>query len=189
MSLAPKFPKKPPPRLAVANIHPDYLDTCFELCSTGTRNNCRLPPGTIIFVRRTAGGSTAKSYGVVGVWFFTGTNEQVPRRRYYWPSRWDNRVVCREVSSRFKETWCEDFSVKLSERYMAPKGSVHVPGLLSTKLQGTIVSIKDPEIAAAYVDAIVKARKDELSSDLDYGGRVVKGTTLLRELQSSLGKK
>lgn len=189
MSSGFEIPNRPPRKLAVANIHPDYLETCFELCSTGSRNNCRLPVGTIVLVRRTAGGTTKKTYGVVGVWYFTGRNEPVPRRRFFWPYRWSNRVVCQPLSKQFQTPWCEDFSMKVSDTKMAPKESVHVPGLKSTSLQGTIVTIKDPETAARYIHALLTARDAELSCTAKYGERTSTVRELLQELATEFKSK
>ena len=175
-----------PPVLAVANIHPDHLDVCVEHCCTGSRLPCRLPRGTITLVRRTAGGSTRKEYGVIGIWSFTGQTSPVSRRESLWPARWDTKIVFEPLVRRFEHTWCEDFSVPPTRGIDVHKTSVHVPGLAFTSLQGGIVTIKDLRMAQDYLAAILKDRADEISVDELYMGRREKVSKILEALKARL---
>lgn len=173
---------EPPLVLAAANIHPDHLDACIEHCCTGTRHQCRLTPGTITLIRRTTGGQGGKSYGVAGLWYFTGENEPVGRGEILWPPRWGIKVKFRPLVCRFEMIWCEDFCVSSDELVAVHKSSKYVPGLVYTKLQGNIVTIKEDVMAANYLQAIINAKQQELRISADYQGEKVIVLDLLEEL-------
>lgn len=176
---------KIPPVLAVANIHPDHLDVCISNCCTGSRQQCRLPVGAVTLVRRTSGGSTKRSYGVVGVWYFTGVNEPVPRREHLWPSRWHNKVIFEPIVQRFKAPWCEDFSAPPANNSKR-KTSLYVPGLSYTHLQGVILRIKNQDTAHNYLKALLHYNSQELESEVSYLGHECKASDILRHLMEKL---
>lgn len=175
-----------PPVLAVANIHPDNLATCVEHCCTGSKLPCRLPPGTVTVIRRTTGGRGTKGYGVVGIWYFTGLNQPVPRSSNLWSSRWGNKVVFEPIVRKFENHLCEDFSVSLDGDKAGRKTSAVVDGLGYTMLQGVIVTIKDPLIAVRYIDAIQTDKAEELRGATSYLGEMTTRESLLDQLKLRL---
>jgi hypothetical protein len=62
------------------------------------------------------------------------------------------------------------------------KASAKVPGLVYTSLQGSIVQIRKPQIAAAYLRAILKEKQAELNQEVEYMGQSVQVAELLRQL-------
>ena len=175
-----------PPVLAVANIHPDNLATCIEHCCTGSKLPCRLPPGTITVIRRTTGGRGTKGYGVVGIWYFTGLNQPVPRSSGLWSSRWGNKVVFEPIVRKFETQLCENFSVSLDGDTTGRKTSSVVGGLGYTMLQGVIVTIKNPLIAVRYIDALQMHKAEELKGSSCYLGEMTSRGSLLDQLKLRL---
>lgn len=175
-----------PAALAVANIHPDYIQTCVELGCTGSSRECRLEPGTITLVRQTAGGSTKRLYGVVGLWAYSGRCEQVGRRERMWPSRWDKKLVFEPLVRQFQAVWCEDFSLRPGAGSSGHNQSIHVPGLTFVALQGSVVRVRDAEVAAAYVDGLMKARQCELQVLVSYRGETLSAMEILEALRTKL---
>lgn len=176
-----------PSRLAVANVHPDYVSVCVENCCTGSRQHCRLPRGTITFLRQTAGGMGRRAYGVVGVWYYSGRSEPVPRRESLWPAKWGTKVFFEPLVRQFREHWCEDFSVPIDNGFRGHNASRLVQGLVYTKLQGIIVTVHDRAIARNYLASLLSARRAELDREADYMGRKVNVAQLLEHLAEALG--
>ncbi len=177
----------PPPLLAVANIHPDYLESCLEGTCSGSKFQCHLPPGTVTLVRQTAGGRGGRVYGVVGLWYFTGVCEQMRAGRTTWSRRFPWRVKFEPLVHHFQERFCEDFSVPLPTEggHRTHRASLHVPGLVFTSLQGTIVRV--PVVHSAnYLRALMKARGPELQGEADYLGSRVKLKKFLSDLAARL---
>lgn len=177
------------PILAVANIHPDYIEACLEDVCTGSRCPPRLPPGTITFVRQTAGYKGNKAYGVRAVWYYDGKSDLVPRVSQRWPAKWAWKVTFRPLIERFANTFCEEFTEDLPPGMAGRghKGSRHVSGLVYTKLQGTIVKIP-PYLAVPYIRALLKARKNELESTGFYLGQEIRVATILRRLANKIAR-
>ena len=173
-----------PAVLAVANIHPDHIKSCIELCCTGSSQICRLEPGTITLVRQTA--ASKLSYGVSGIWSFTGKSEPLARRDRFWPSRWDKKVVFEPLVRQFDKTWSEEFSVKPLPGEGTHNQSLYVPGLTYIKLQGSIVRIRDEALAARYLDAVMKSRQADLQGEVTYQGEVMSVWELLTILRGRL---
>ncbi len=173
----------PPPLLAVANIHPDYMESCLEGTCSGSKFQCHLPPGTVTLVRQTAGGVGGKHYGVVGLWYFTGECEQMRAGRTSWSRRFPWRIKFEPLVHHFQERFCEDFSVPLAEaeRRRVHRASLYIPGLVFTSLQGTIVRVPVAH-SANYLRALMKARGPELQGEADYLGRPVKVKKFLADL-------
>lgn len=88
----------------------------------------------------------------------------------------------------FDAIWCEDFSIPHGGPKSVHKSSKFVPGLVYTKLQGNIVTIKDKGIAAKYIEAILRAKKAELQTEAEYLGTKVRVDNLLRALAKELKK-
>jgi len=173
--------------LAVANVHPDYLEACLEGCCTGSRYPCRLPEGTVTLIRQTAGGSGKKLYGVVGIWYYTGESRQVPSHRLRWSRRFPWQVEFKPLVPRFEKTFCEEFTVPVTddESRRGHRSSLHVPGLVYTKLQGIIVRVP-PEFAGPYLRALLKERPEAARLKADYRGRQVAVGSFLSELAARL---
>ncbi len=178
---------KPPTLLAVVNINGDYLDVCMDLCCTGSKHPCKLPVGTVALVRRTSGGSAKKLYGVQGIWYYTGRSVRAHRRALGWPIRWGWKVEFKPLVHRFKTPFCEDFSVPLPAG-KGPKGhraSKHIPGLVYTMLQGTILKLPAP-LALGYLKVLLDVKSQELAGEAEYLGRKVPVRSLLEQLAQGL---
>lgn len=170
----------PPLGLAVANVHPDYIDACMEGCCTGSRFPCSLPVGTVTLVRQTSGGSSKKQYGVVGVWYYSGESHQVSGHRLRWSRKFPWLVQFKPLVPRLERTFCEEFTVPVSqdETRKTHRASLYVSGLHYTKLQGIIVRVP-LEFAAPYLHALLNERPEIKTIHADYRGqRVIVGTFL-----------
>lgn len=174
-----------PPILGVANIHPDYIRICTDLCCTGTSTGCKFPPGTISLIRQTSSRGGKENYGVAGIWSFSGTVEPVLRRERFWPSRWDKKVLFQPLVREFTKVWCEDFSVRPSTGGHHNE-SPYVPGLTYIKLQGSLIRVADAAVAKRYIDALLQHRREELSMEVDYLGRRARVSRLLQILRDKL---
>lgn len=180
-------PPSPPLILAAANIHPDYVEICVDGCCTGSRFPSKLPVGTITLARQTAGGggSSSKGYGVVGLWYYAGDSRKVAGADLRWPRKWSWQVGFEPLVRRFEKTFCEEFSVPVPGGAGTHRSSLHVPDLIYTHLQGTLVRVP-AEFSAAYLRALMKGRRSELLAKAPYLGREVRILNLLDRLARQL---
>ena len=72
-----------------------------------------------------------------------------------------------------------------AERRRVHRASLHIPGLVFTSLQGTIVRVPVAH-SANYLRALMKARGPELQGEADYLGSRVKLKKFLSDLAARL---
>jgi hypothetical protein len=122
----------------------------------------------------------------MGIWWYTGESTVV-RTGLRWPRKWVYRIQFAPLVN-FAEPFTEMFTETPPgvNVYRGLKASAKVPGLVYTSLQGTIVRVHNLQTASAYLEAILKEKKDEVEVEATYLEEKVMVSKLLNGLVQKL---